>query len=337
MTRDRCLFRIKQIALAIVLSCALSAQAQERPSILVGHGSLSGSILPLWVGAEAKLFDKHGLQVKPIYLPRAAGRSALLAGDIQIYFSVGPPLVQMRLAGGDIAITSCVVHKLTSKVMVVPSIQKVGDLRGKIVAVANPGSGSDFTAKLFIARQGWKLGQDISLIYTGSTSANFAALANGRVHAIFATAPDDRQALVAGFKPLVELGDLNIPYAGNCTSAMRAYIAKQPAPMRSFVAGIIEAIAFIKARPNEAKAVLQKYTRVADPAILQHGYDSDTRFMEAAPYPNPDGIKIILEQLGVSGQAAEAFMKEFIDDRFMKQIVDEGLLKQLYPGGIPAR
>jgi NitT/TauT family transport system substrate-binding protein len=322
-----------QIALAMVLLCALSAQAQERPSILVGHGSLSGSILPLWVGAEAKLFDKHGLQVKPIYLPRAAGRSALLAGDIQIYFSVGPPLVQMRLAGGDIAITSCVVHKLTSKVMVVPSIQKVADLRGKIVAVANPGSGSDFTAKLFIARQGWKLGQDISLIYTGSTSANFAALANGRVQAIFATAPDDRQALVAGFKPLVELGDLNIPYAGNCTSAMRSYIAKQPARMRSFVAGIIEAIAFIKARPNEAKAVLQKYTRVADPAILQHGYDSDTRFMEAAPYPNPDGIKIILEQLGVSGQAAEPFIKEFIDDRFMKQIVDEGLLKQLYPGG----
>jgi ABC-type nitrate/sulfonate/bicarbonate transport system substrate-binding protein len=157
------------------------------------------------------------------------------------------------------------------------------------------------------------------------------------VQAIFATAPDDRQALVAGFKPLVELGDLNIPYAGNCTSAMRSYIAKQPARMRSFVAGIIEAIAFIKARPNEAKAVLQKYTRVADPAILQHGYDSDTRFMEAAPYPNPDGIKIILEQLGVSGQAAEAFIKEFIDDRFMKQIVDEGLLKQLYPGGLPAR
>src|SRR5260221_3228354 len=108
MKGDHCLVRTTQLALAMVLLCALSAQAQERPSILVGHGSLSGSILPLWVGAEAKLFDKHGLQVKPIYLPRAAGRSALLAGDIQIYFSVGPPLVQMRLAGGDIAITSCV-------------------------------------------------------------------------------------------------------------------------------------------------------------------------------------------------------------------------------------
>lgn len=337
LRRDRCPFRITHVATAVVLLWAMSVHAQERPSILVGHGSLSGSILPLWVGAEAKLFDKHGLQVKPIYLPRAAGRSALLSGDIQIYFSVGPPLVQMRLSGGDIAITSCVVHKLTSKVMVVPSIQKVADLRGKVLAVANPGSGSDFTAKLFIARQGMKLGQDISLIYSGSTSAAFAALVNGRVHAIFATAPDDRQALAAGFKPLVELGDFNIPYSGNCTSAMRSYIAKQPARMRSFVAGIVEAIAYIKARPNEAKAILQKYTRVSDPAILQHGYESDTRYMEPVPYPNPEGIKTILEQLGVSGRPAEAFIAEFIDDRFIKQITDEGLLKQIYPSGIPAR
>src|ERR1044071_3630359 len=107
----------KIFALAIIALCGTLSHAQERPTILAGHGTLSGSILPLWVGADMKLFDKYGVQVKPIYLPRAAGRSALLAGDIQIYFSAGPPLVQMRLSGGDIAITSCVVHKLTSKIM----------------------------------------------------------------------------------------------------------------------------------------------------------------------------------------------------------------------------
>ncbi len=337
MKPDRGFLRIKFIVLGVVIFWVTFSQAQERSSILAGHGTLSGSILPLWVGAEAKLFEKHGLQVKPIYLPRAAGRPALLSGDIQVYFSAGPPLVQMRLSGGDIAVTSCVVHKLTSKIMVVPAIQKVADLRGKVLAVANPGSASDFAAKLFIARQGMKLGQDISLIYSGSTSAAFAALVNGRVQAIFATAPNDTQAAAAGFKPLLELGDLNIPYAGNCTAAMRSYIAKQPARMRSFVAGITEAIAYIRKRPGEAKATLEKYTRVNDPSILQHAYDSETRFMEPVPYPNPEGVKTILEQLGVSGQPAEAFIAEFIDNRFMKQLSDEGLVKQLYPGGIPAR
>jgi ABC-type nitrate/sulfonate/bicarbonate transport system substrate-binding protein len=243
----------------------------------------------------------------------------------------------MRLSGGDIAVTSCVVHKLTSKIMVTPAIQKVADLRGKVLAVANPGSASDFAAKLFIARQGMKLGQDISLIYSGSTSAAFAALVNGRVQGILATAPNDTQAAAAGFKPLLELGDLNIPYAGNCTAAMRSYIAKQPARMRSFVAGVMEAIAYIRKRPDEAKAVLQKYTRVSDAEILQHAYDSDTRYMEPVPYPSPEGTKTILEQLGVSGQPAEAFIAEFIDDRFIKQVSDEGFVKQLYPGGIPAR
>jgi ABC-type nitrate/sulfonate/bicarbonate transport system substrate-binding protein len=76
------------ILLGILLHWAPHCLAQERPTILAGHGTLSGSILPLWVGAEAKLFDKHGLQVKPIYLPRAAGRPALLSGDIQVYLSL---------------------------------------------------------------------------------------------------------------------------------------------------------------------------------------------------------------------------------------------------------
>jgi ABC-type nitrate/sulfonate/bicarbonate transport system substrate-binding protein len=198
--------------------------------------------------------------------------------------------------------------------------------------VANPGSASDFAAKLFMARQGLKPGQDISIIYSGSTSAAFAALVNGRVQAIMATAPNDTQAAAAGFKPLLELGDLNIPYAGNCTAAMRPYIAKQPGRIRSFVAGITEAIAYIRKRPGEAKATLEKYTRVNDPTILQHTYDSETRFMEPVPYPNPEGVRTILEQLGVSGPPAEAFIAEFIDNRFMKQLSDEGLLKQIYPG-----
>ena len=337
MKLNRSVLLGQRIALGIIALWATFSHAQERPTILAGHGTLSGSILPLWVAAEAKLFDKHGLQVRPIYLPRAAGRAALVSGDIQVYFSAGPPLVQMRLSGSDVAVTSCVVHKLTSKLMVIPSIQRVADLRGKMVAVANPGSASDFAAKLFIARQGMKAGQDLSITYSGSTSAAFAALVNGRVHGIFTTAPNDMQATAAGFKSLLELGDLNIPYAGNCTAVMRPSLAKQPARMRSFVAGLTEAIAYISRRPTDAKGVLQKYTRVSDSAILQHTYASEIQYMEPVPHPPAEGVKTILEQLGVSGQPAETFTAEFIDNRFIKQLGDDGLLRQIYPGGIPSR
>jgi ABC-type nitrate/sulfonate/bicarbonate transport system substrate-binding protein len=116
---------------------------------------------------------------------------------------------------------------------------------------------------------------------------------------------------------------------------MRPYIAKQPGRVRSFVAAITEAIAYIRRRPTEAKTILEKYIRVSEPGILQHAYDSDTRYMEPVPRPTPEGTRSILENLGVSGRAAEQFVAEFIDDRFMKQIADEGLLKQIYPGGVP--
>jgi NitT/TauT family transport system substrate-binding protein len=337
MRLNRNLLRQQLIALAIIALWSTVSNAQERPTILAGHGTLSGSILPLWVGTDAKLFEKHGVQVRPIYLPRAAGRPALVSGDIQVYFSAGPPVVQMRLSGGDVAITSCVVHKLTSNIMVTPAIHKIADLRGKVVAVANPGSASDFAAKLFMARQRMRPGQDVSIIYSGSTSAAFAALANGRVHGIFASPPNDIQAAAAGFKPLLELGDLNIPYAGNCAAVLRSYAAKEPGRMRSFVAGITEAVAYIRRRPNEARSILQRYTRVSDDAILQHTYDSEVQYMEPVPTPTTEGVRSILEHLGVSGQQAEAFIADFIDNRVMKQLIDDGLLKQIYPDGVPAK
>ena len=118
---------------------------------------------------------------------------------------------------------------------------------------------------------------------------------------------------------------------------MRPYIPSQPARMRSFVAGIREAIAYIRKRPGEAKRILQKYTRVSDGAILQHTYDSDVQYMAPVPHAPPEGIKAILAQLGVSDQRAETFTAEFIDNRFIKQLGDDGLLSQIYPGGVPPR
>ena len=59
--------------------------------------------------------------------------------------------------------------------------------------------------------------------------------------------------------------------------------------------------------------------------------------MEPVPAPTAEGVKSILEHLGISGQPAEAFIAEFIDNRFMKQLIDDGLLNQIYPGGVPTR
>src|SRR6267142_438095 len=54
MRCHRVLLIVPGIAWGLLVHCAPVSLAQERPTILAGHGTLSGSILPLWVGAEAK-------------------------------------------------------------------------------------------------------------------------------------------------------------------------------------------------------------------------------------------------------------------------------------------
>ena len=231
--------------------------AQERPSLLAGHGQRlhRRSILPLWVGADAKLFDKHGY-------PGQADLLAACRRPAGAACRRHPGLFLRRPAAGADALGR---RRRRGGVLrgAQADLEDHGRARhsekppicaAKYLPWPTPGSASDFAAKLFLARQGLKPGQDVSLIYSGSTSAAFAALVNGRVQAIFTTAPNDLQAAAAGFKSLLELGDLNIPYIGNCSAAMRPYIAKQPGRVRAFVAGITEAIAYIHRRPNEAKA-----------------------------------------------------------------------------------
>jgi len=85
-----CLADLAGVVFGMLLYGVVLGLAQERPTLPCRPRYLVG-IDPAafgWV-QRPKLFEKHGLQVKPIYLPRAAGRPALLSGDIQIYF---PPV-----------------------------------------------------------------------------------------------------------------------------------------------------------------------------------------------------------------------------------------------------
>jgi ABC-type nitrate/sulfonate/bicarbonate transport system substrate-binding protein len=59
-----------------------------------------GASAVIWVAKQARLFEKHGLDVAPS--EQRAHASAIIAGESAIAESAGPAAVSARLAGGDI-------------------------------------------------------------------------------------------------------------------------------------------------------------------------------------------------------------------------------------------
>src|SRR4030095_11372084 len=62
-----------------------------------------GASAVIWVAKEARLFEKHGLDVAPVLMPSSVRTlQAILAGESAIAESAGPAVVSARLAGGDV-------------------------------------------------------------------------------------------------------------------------------------------------------------------------------------------------------------------------------------------
>jgi hypothetical protein len=70
--------------------------------------------------------------------------------------------------------------------------------------------------------------------------------------------------------------------------------------------------------------------RVADPRLIEIGYDFNFQTYRQKPYPFTQGIELVLEQLAHTNPAAKtAHPERFIDARFVKELDASGFIERL--------
>jgi len=97
----------------------------------------SESMAALWVAKDRGLFNKYGLDVQFILMPRSAVTIAsLVAGEIDMAI-VGPGNLLNAAAGGaEVVGVGNLVQRLDYSLVSRPEIKKAEDLRGKRVAIS---------------------------------------------------------------------------------------------------------------------------------------------------------------------------------------------------------
>jgi ABC-type nitrate/sulfonate/bicarbonate transport system substrate-binding protein len=129
------------------------------------------------VAKEARIFEKHGLDVAPVLIPSSVrALQAILAAEIAIGESAGPAVVSARLAGGDVVAIAGSVNILTYYFVTVPNIKRAEDLRGKIGANQSPGTIADFALRVSLRKLGLDPVKDVSLRSIGVLYDRIAAL-----------------------------------------------------------------------------------------------------------------------------------------------------------------
>jgi NitT/TauT family transport system substrate-binding protein len=298
-------------------------------TIRVGYPQPSGAMLPVWVMSEAGLDRKYGVDLQNIYISGGARLTqTLVAGDIDMA-TTGGAVINAILSGAELVYVAMVVPTYGFSLYARPDVKDVGQLKGKVVGVMTKGASSDHGLIALLRHNNLQPGQDVKFLYLGGVREALAALERGIVSASVLSAPTTLVARRMGFKEVVNIATLKLPYVHNGVVTRRSLVRQQPERIKAFLRGYVASIKVSNEDPETSKRALARFLATNDAAIIDEAYQSFRGIFPKVPYITEDNIKAVLS-VADHPKAATADPKDFFDNRLLKELEDTGFIKELY-------
>jgi NitT/TauT family transport system substrate-binding protein len=315
---------------ATLLISETSSPAQER--LRLAWAGFSPTNSPIWVIQERKLLQRQGVNPEIIAISASPTvLQALLANEIEAASISVTTLTSSRLAGADSVMILGVVPTFVDHIVSLTSITSVEQLRGKTAGVNRLGSTSDLGLRLALRKLGIDPEKDVKIIPAGGTAERFAALSKGITQFTIIPEPFVTQAEKLGFRSLYNISDLKIPFWWNGILTREGIIKAKRPLLQKLVRAMVEAIHIIKTEKEYAKGLFKKNLGVGDPEGLERAYKDYSNAFPEVPYPTPEGVKTMLDDLAhTNPKAASADPKAFVDSSFVRELDQSGFIKQLY-------
>jgi NitT/TauT family transport system substrate-binding protein len=237
------------IVIIITTSLARPTRGAALEKLNVSYGAISGSMAQTWVAKEAKLFEKHGLDVNLVYIsggPRSI--MSLIGGSVQFVNHSGMPALEAYQRGADTALIATPMNQLEHSLVVQKNITATEQLRGKILGMSTAGSLTDI-----LLREGLRLNniaeKDVTILPVGDLGARLSGLQTGRIHGAIIAGIQTLTANKLGFRTLIDYSKLPIEIAGSGILARRSYVTKNPDVALRFLKAWIEACICSKRSP----------------------------------------------------------------------------------------
>ena len=306
--------------------------AEGLQKLRVAYAAITAAFSIPWIAKEAGLYQRHGLDVELIYIasgPRAI--QTLVGGGIDIVAFGGAAVIDARLAGADTVYVAIPVKRLIFFTVVAPQIKTVEDLRGKVVGATRIGTLTDYFTRVYLRQSGLVPDRDVTIRGTGGLPETLAALKAGQIQAGTFGFPAVLHAQAAGFRVLVDYTTLGYRYPLSTVAVTQSMIRSRESPVRRFLAAYVEGIHRFRTDPAFAMNVIGKYTQTTDRKMLEETYKVYAPAFERAPYPEPEDLKLAIDQVSeLNPRARGADPRDFVDPRFIREIEASGLINRLY-------
>jgi NitT/TauT family transport system substrate-binding protein len=307
------------------------AQSPNIP-LNIAYVAVSGTQAGLWVAQGSGLFRKYGLESRFVYI---AGGSrvvqSMLGGDIQIAAAAPSSAVDAALSGADLVTVAGMVNVAAFYLVVRPEIKSIQDLRGRPVGITRYGASTDFTLRYLLRKSGLEPDKDVPVLQLGGQIELAAALESGRIVGAITAPPAMVKMENSGGKILVAPRNIGLRFPHVGIVARRSYLQSNRDTVKKFLQAYSEGVALLIRDKETAKKLLQPYVGSADREILESTWKYATDTLERVPHPDPEGIKVVLQDRArTRPEVAKLSPEQFIDGSVIQELEREGFYKKLF-------
>jgi ABC-type nitrate/sulfonate/bicarbonate transport system substrate-binding protein len=320
----------------LLLLTAQSSSAQPKPSLekmRFIYSAVGGSQSSIWIPHEAGIFKKHGLDTELLYVG-GGGRAAQVvqSGEVPMGVFTGGAVVNADLAGGDLVVVASTMNVITFFLVARPEIKQIEDLKGRRIGITRFGSATDFALSYGEGKWPIKRGRDFAVMQMGGMPEMMQGLKSGALDAATLNVEFTLLARKENFRELIDMSALGLNFPTSAIVTTRSFIKRNENTVRKFVRGFVEGVHYAKTQRAFSVDVFKKYLRNDDREYLNAIYDLYIlRYVPKIPYPSPEAMKTVLDQMAATdSRAAAAKPEQFIDARFFQELEREGFIQKLW-------
>jgi len=318
------------LVLAFQLFLLVTRATAATTTIRVGYPQLNGGQTPLWNIPENKIDRQYGIEINPVYIPGGVRLTqSAVSGSVDVALT-GGAAVNAMLSGADLIYVGMPVPTYAFSIYARPEIKEVADLRGKVLGVITKGASSDHAA-IALLRQYKMTQQDMKVLYFSRQEDALAALKQGIVSAAVHSAPTTLMARRLGFKELVNIGALKLPYPFMGIAIRRSTVPQNLDLTRAFLKAFLVGLKVAIEQPDVSKRAVARHLATKDQEIVDEAYRSFAPLFPKVPYVTDEAISAALSVTD-HPKAASANPKDFYDNRFLQELESTGFVKELYGG-----
>src|SRR3977135_1407972 len=308
--------RVLILVAALLAGCAAQAPTPPKPvNLIVFPGGFNW---PIWVAQEKGLFAKNGIEVKVTPTPSSVFQlTNLIAGKFDIAMTAIDNLIAYREGQGEEPVPGPDLIAFMGgdngflRLVAVPEVNSINDLRSKTVSVDARTTGYAFVLFEMLERGGLRLDKDYEVVRAGGVRQRFQALLEKKHAATLLLSPFEVQAEAKGFNRLGNATDVLGAYQGLVGGARKAWADANRDAVVGYIRAFSDAVDWLYEPGNkdEAIAIFLKNLPNASPQAAQTAYQvllSPTDGFQKKARIDMEGVKTVLALRSKYGQPRKA-------------------------------